>query len=129
MTLLGAYRNFYLSLVDWGRRTHGPRDLPEYNALLGLATLATMNLFSVIMLGELAFDRHGLVPNPRVTALLIWIGLVVLHYVILLPVARADNRVDEAKSVRGTKTRTVWLYPIATLVVFLTLLSMRMTNV
>jgi len=80
MTLFGVNQNLYLSLVDWGRKAHGPQDLPEYNALLGLAALATMNLFSVIMLGEMAFGRRDLVPNPKLSALLMWIGLVVLHW-------------------------------------------------
>lgn len=128
MALLGAYKNLYLCLVEWGRRAHGARDLPEYNALLGLATVATMNLFSVVMLGELAFGRSDLVPNPKITALLIWTGLVVLHYVILLPVARS-GRVAEATTVRGTTMRTVLLYAIGSFVVFLALLSVRMSNV
>ena len=87
-----------------------------------------MNLFSVIMLGELALGRSDLVPSPKITALAIWIGLVVLHYVILLPVAQA-GRVAENTIVRGAKMRAVLLYAIASFVVFLALLTMRMTNV
>jgi hypothetical protein len=128
MTFLGAYKSLYLSLVEWGRRAHGPRDLPEYNALLGLATVATMNFFSVIMLGELALGRGDLVPSPKIAALLIWIGLVVLHYVILLPAAD-PGRVDEATIVWRAKMRTVLVCAIASFFVFLALLTMRMTNV
>jgi hypothetical protein len=127
MARLGAYKNLYLCLVEWGRRAHGPQDLPEYNALLGLATLATMNLFSVVMLGELAFGKSDLVPNPKISALLLWIGLVVLHYAILLPVARS-GRVAEATPVGGTRMRTVLVYAIGSFVVFLALLSVRMTT-
>jgi len=124
MTLLGAYKDLYLSLVDWGRKVHGYQDLPEYNAVLGLASLATMNLYSLIMLGEVALGRRNLVPITKLTALSIWVGFVVLHYVTLLRAARLGP-VDRSKSVPGTKMWAVCLYGLVSFVAYLALLSVR----
>ena len=127
MTLFGAYKRLYLSLVDWGRNAHGPQDLPEYKALLALSIVATMNLFTMIMFAELALGRRNVVPNPKLSALLSWAGFVVLHYVTLLPAARR-SRVAGAGSVPGGTMWWVCLYGIASFVAYMGVLTVRMDS-
>lgn len=122
MTLLRAYRDLYLDLVDWGLRAHGPQDLPRYNALLGLSLVGTMNVFSTIMLGEMALGERHVVPHAGAVALLVWVGLLVLHSVLLSPSARADRGAREGRARPGWR---MWLYPAVSFLVFLSILSAR----
>jgi hypothetical protein len=121
MNMANAYKELYLSVVDWGRRTHGSRDLPELNALLGLVSLGTINVFSMIMAIEFALGTKHLIAKPRAVALLIWLVLLVIHYAALVPAARRDNT---SSGVR----RSVWIalaYAVVSVGVFLCFISAR----
>ena len=124
MTLFSAYEDLYLSLVEWGRKVHGSQGLPEYNALLGLATLATLNLFSAVMLSEAVLGARNLIPISKPGALLIWIGFVALHYLTLLraPRPRASG---PQRGPRRSKMWTVCLYALASVALYAALLSAR----
>ncbi len=60
------------------------QDLPQYNAALGLSIIATMNFFNLVMVIELIFGKHDLLPNPKMTALVVSFGFVVVHYLTLV---------------------------------------------
>lgn len=113
----------YLRLVDWGRKAHGPQDLPQYNALLGLATLATMNLFSVAMVSEWAVGSRDLIRNPRVSAVVVWLAFLGLHYITLAGDTRRSQ--IDALVEPHEATWTVWLYPSVSFIAFVALLVLR----
>jgi hypothetical protein len=117
MTPVAIYKSLYLCLVDWGRRAHGSSDMPEYNALLGLASLATMNLFSLLMFGELFFGKYALIPKQRIAGAGIWIAFAVLHYISLLPLAH-KQRDGEHIDLPRTTMRSVLLYAALSLSAF-----------
>ena len=51
------YRYLFFRIYRWGLRVHGPEDVPEFNAILGLSVLAVMNVLNILMAAELASGR------------------------------------------------------------------------
>jgi hypothetical protein len=124
LNLLKAYERLYSGLVDWGLRTHGPEDLPQYNAILGLSSVATMNLCTLNMLCELVGDRGYLFPDSKPGALLVWVGFVVLHAKFLIPSSR-DPQEPDPNGRSKTKSWIAWGYMGMSVLAFLMVLSIR----
>jgi hypothetical protein len=124
LNLLKAYERLYLGLVDWGLRTHGPEDLPQYNAILGLSTVATLNLCTLNMLCELAGAPGYLFPDSKLGAVLLWVGFVVLHAKSLIPSSRDPQDRDPNGSSKA-KSWIAWDYMGMSVLAFLMVLSIR----
>jgi hypothetical protein len=121
------YRFIFFRIYQWGRRVHGLRDLPEYNAILGLSMLATMNVFSIVMAAELASGRGATSENAKFIAVAVWAAFLVLHFVYLLRGGRVEQICEEFNDLPSTSTATfaAWAYPLASLVLFFSLLLAR----
>ena len=121
------HRFIFFRIYRWGRRVHGLRDLPEYNAIFGLSMLATMNVFSVVMAAELATGRGGANENAKFIAAAVWVAFLVLHFLYLLRGGRVEQVCEEFEDQPPTSAATFvgWAYPLASLVLFFSLLLAR----
>jgi len=124
VTPIDVYKELYLRLVEWGRRTHGVADMPEHNAVIGLATLAMLNVASIFMLGELAWGRGALIPRSRISVVCAWLGLLALHYANLTRLGRQAAAADGSAS-RGQGMGLVVAYAIITIATYIGLLLAR----
>lgn len=122
-----AYRLLFHRLYAWGLRHYGPGDLPAYNAIVGLSTLATMNAFSIAIATELMAGRRLLLAEARWSAVAVWLVALVLHGALLVWGDRADRIREEFESDASSPGAKAfcWIYPAASLLVFFSLLVGR----
>jgi hypothetical protein len=121
------YRFIFYRIYDWGRRVHGLGDLPEYNAILGLSMLATMNVFSLAMAVELASGRAASRGDAKYVAVALWLAFLVLHFMYLLRGGRVEQIREEFEDQPsiGAAGAVAWAYPVVSLVLFFSLLLVR----
>ncbi len=121
------YRFIFYRIYDWGRRVHGLGDLPEYNAILGLSMLATMNVFSIAMAVELVSGRGTSGGSAKFVAVVVWLAFLVLHFMYLLRGDRVEQIREEFKDGPSTSAgnAVAWVYPAASLALFFSLLLVR----
>jgi uncharacterized membrane protein len=121
------YRFIFYRIYDWGRRAHGLGDLPEYNAILGLSMLATMNVFSIAMAVELASGRGASGDAAKYVAVALWLVFLALHFMYLLRGGRVEQIREEFEDQRSTAAANAltWAYPVVSLVLFFLLLLVR----
>lgn len=121
------YRFIFYRIYDWGRRAHGLGDLPEYNAILGLSMLATMNVFSIAMVVELASGWGTSGGSAKFMAVALWLAFFMLHFMYLLRGGRVEEIREEFQDGPSTSAANAvaWAYPVVTLVLFFSLLLVR----
>jgi len=121
------YRFIFYRIYAWGRRAHGLGDLPEYNAILGLSMLATMNAFSIVMAAQLVSGDGAVGANAKFIAVAVWLAFLVLHFLFLLRGDRVQRISEEFEDQPSTSTATAlaWTYPIGSLAIFFLLLVIR----
>ena len=125
MTVRTAYRELYYHLTEWGRRAHGSQDLPEYNTILVLATLGTMNCFTLLMTIELFIGRRVIPPTAKVAALILWLTLVIVHYLALIRSHPGQAQQTLVPKSHAGSQWVLWVYPIGSVLAFFSLLLWR----
>jgi hypothetical protein len=112
------YRHIYYSLYAWGLRTHGARDMPQYNAMIGLSAAALMNAMTLLLL---VAKLSGLA--DRVIALgkpagIIGMGVSMLfHYLYLVSGTRLEQIKKEFAHTNPAVSYAV-VYGVATFAAF-----------
>jgi len=124
---LRAYRFLFYRLYAWGRRKHGLRDLPAYNSIVGLSMIGTMNVLSGLMAAETLAGLSLGRPGSRSMAVVVWLALLGLHARSLVWGGRVQQISEELESQRLTigEAAFCWLYPLASIVGFFSLLGVR----
>ena len=125
-----VYRYLYASLYVWGLRTWGQKDGPQYNAMLGLSALGVINAFNALMIAEAVHDGERLLGNNAGwIAVLLFVGLVAFHHRWFTAGDRPQQLARWRERLGSDRRHRLqvfaWLYPIASLLLFATLLATR----
>ena len=114
-----AYKYFYYRIYSWNLKTWGKNDIPQLNAMLGMAFLSYMNLLLLAIIINIIFNLNSnLFPSktPKITIaimMMIWIGINIF---IFLYKKKYKKIAQEFKNEKH-KTRGVillWLYIVLT---------------
>ena len=121
------YRYLFFRIYRWGLRVHGPEDVPEFNAILGLSSLALMNVLNILMAAELASGRGPKIEISKFIGVAVGATFLLLHFVYLVRGGRVEQICKEFEDQPPTPTATfvTWAYPLASLVFFFALLMFR----
>ena len=121
------YRYLFFRIYRWGLRVHGPEDVPEFNAILGLSVLAVMNVLNILMAAELASGRGPKIEISKFIGVAVGATFLLLHFVYLVRGGRVEQICKEFEDQPPTPTATfvTWAYPLASLVFFFALLMFR----
>ena len=121
------YRYLFFRIYRWGLRVHGPEDVPEFNAILGLSVLALMNVLNILMAAELASGRGPKIEISKFIGVAVWATFLLLHFVYLIRGGRVEQICKEFEDQPPTPTATffTWAYPLASFVFFFALPMFR----
>ena len=121
------YRYLFFRIYRWGLRVHGPEDVPEFNAILGLSVLAVMNVLNILMAAELASGRGRPIEISKFITIVVGTAFLLLHFVYLVRGGRVEQICKEFEDQPPTTTATffTWAYPLASFVFFFALPMFR----
>ncbi len=121
------YRYLFFRIYRWGLRVHGPEDVPEFNAILGLSVLAVMNVLNILMAAELASGRGPKIEISKFIGVAVGATFLLLHFVYLVRGGRVEQICKEFEDQPPTTTATffTWAYPLASFVFFFALPMFR----
>lgn len=124
---MNVYRYMFFRIYEWGRRTHGISDLPEYNAILGLSILATISIFNAFMVTDLFFDQSFVTDHAKPIAVSIGFLSLVMHYAFLIHGGRLQQITEEFHDNAPARSgmTVIWTYPACTLFLYFLLLVIR----
>ena len=122
MKVLKFYRYLYYMLYSWNLKTWGEKDIPHFNALLGVSTMMFWNfgLFPAAIL-----DRIGILPFlnpiPKKEIIIIAIIIATINYFWLVRKGKyrqiaEEYKKDETKKQRRKNALLLWLYTIVSFI-------------
>lgn len=121
--MMKLYRYLYYRLYSWNLKTWGEKDLPQWNALLGVSFMMFLNLgllgLLLQLLGVNIFLRDEL---PKKEIVIIMLSLFVVNYFLFIHKGNYRSIVKELKKEtpekRRTNTMLIWLYVILSFILF-----------
>ncbi|MEO7506832.1 MAG: hypothetical protein ABIZ95_06330 [Pyrinomonadaceae bacterium] len=121
MNFLEPYQYTYYRIYDWNRRMWGDRDIPEYNAMLGMSMLVYANFLGGFWALYLISGIDYVLRLTKLQAVLIAAAIVIANYFLFLfhdnykVIVRHFH--DEPKILRSKRLIWIWLYVIASIVI------------
>ncbi len=113
-----VYYMLFYKLYTWGKRIHREKNGPEYNAVLGVAFLTAMNIFSIPGLVEVFFRKRILVEIDSIPNWVIWsfmIFLILINYLLFVNkskyelIAKKFEKKDRSFHIRSTIFVTLYI--------------------
>ncbi|MDN5203080.1 hypothetical protein QQ008_16950 [Fulvivirgaceae bacterium BMA10] len=126
MMIYKAYKYTYYKIYSWNLKLHGKSDIPEYNALFGIAFLVLVNLANLVVLfeGVLNVDLLQYFNLNIGAQILVLIMYLLVHYFLLFYKGRYKKIIEEFESESKKKQKVgaiyVWSYIIGSLVLLIT---------
>lgn len=114
--MIRAYKYVYYKLYKWNKNMWGENDMPQYNAMFGVAMLIYLNLLSIPTVIEAVTGKRLIIlPElPKIFLSSIAIGFMALNYLLLVykdkyrEIVKEFNQEKEKAKRRGNFL--VWSY-------------------
>ena len=117
MAMMRLYKYLYYRLYSWNLKTWGEKDLPQWNALIGVSFMMILN-FGII---AGIIDMFGIVDifieeTPKKELVLFYLVVTVFNYFWLVHNGKyrqiAKEYKNEPKDKRSRRALLLWLYVI-----------------
>lgn len=117
------YKYIYYRIYSWNLKQWGKSDVPEYNAMLGIALLTFINIISILTIIE-AMTAYEIFSFLEVSTSILFISslsFIALHYFVFFHKGKYKKIIKEfeTETKEHHKKGTVWvlLYIIGSVVI------------